>query len=63
MKNAYLRYVALATFALPFSLSAQSVESIPYRAILSTKNEIPAVALDASGAGTVWLHVVRDANG
>ncbi len=63
MKITFPRYVALATFALSFSLTAQSVESIPYRAILSTKNEIPAVALDASGAGTVWLHVVRDASG
>jgi uncharacterized protein (TIGR03437 family) len=42
---------------------AQTVESIPYRAILSTANEVPPVALAASGTGTVWFHVVRDASG
>lgn len=65
MKHHLLRWAACAALALCgfSSLSAQSVESIPYRAILSTRNEVPAVALDASGAGTVWLHIVRDASG
>lgn len=54
---------ALFASTLLNSLSAQTVESIPYRAILSTFNEVPPVALAASGTGTVWLHVVRDAQG
>jgi uncharacterized protein (TIGR03437 family) len=63
MKFSFLRFAALAAFASTSSLWAQTVESIPYRAMLRTNNENPPVALDASGAGTVWLHVVRDANG
>ncbi|MBX9602426.1 MAG: CHRD domain-containing protein [Bryobacteraceae bacterium] len=46
------------------SLSAQTAESIPFRAVLSTQNEIPPVT-DIVGSGTVtaWLRVVRDASG
>lgn len=43
--------------------SAQSVETIPFRAILSSKNEVPALELNASGTATVLAHVVRDASG
>lgn len=54
-------------FVLPFlfltSLAAQTVETIPFRAILSSNNEVPAAAVAASGAATVLLHVVRDASG
>ncbi len=42
---------------------AQSVETIPFRALLSSANESPAPPSAASGAATVWLHVVRDASG
>lgn len=65
MKHHPTRWAALAALALSglSSLFAQSVESIPFRAILSSRNEVPALAIDASGAGTVWLHVVRDASG
>ena len=42
---------------------AQRAETIPFRAILLTTNEVPAVPLTASGAATVWVHVVRDAQG
>lgn len=43
---------------------AQSVETIPYRAVISPANEVPAVT-DVQGSGTVnvWLHVVKDAAG
>src|SRR4029434_4570714 len=43
--------------------AAQTAETIPYRAILLPSNEVPAVPLNASGAATIWLHVVRDAQG
>ena len=42
---------------------AQTVESIPFRAILSPRNVVPPVALQASGIATIWLRVVRDASG
>jgi uncharacterized protein (TIGR03437 family) len=42
---------------------AQTAETIPFRAVLLPGNEVPAVTVAATGAGTVWLHVVRDASG
>ena len=42
---------------------ALPVESVPFRAVLSAANEVPAVDLAASGTATVWLHVVRNAAG
>ncbi|MFN3325460.1 MAG: CHRD domain-containing protein [Bryobacteraceae bacterium] len=57
----------LATLVLSLScagLSAQTVESIPFRVVLSPLNEVPPLTgLDASGSGTLWAHVVRQANG
>lgn len=54
-------------FALPLvflaSLSAQTSETLVYRALLSNANEVPAVTAAATGTANVWLHVVRDANG
>lgn len=41
----------------------QTAETIPFRAVLSPQNEVPAVNIAATGAATVWLHVVRDAQG
>ena len=58
--------------ALPFLLltfllrpaSAQSVDSIPFRAVLSAKNVgAPPVDPNGSGMATIWLHVVRDSGG
>lgn len=42
---------------------AQTVESIPYRAILSPANEVPVVNFTGNGWGTVWVHVVRNSAG
>ncbi len=50
-------------FALAVPVLAQSVETVPFRAVLSSANEVPPVNLAASGTSTVWLHVVRDASG
>lgn len=44
-------------------LAAQTVETIPFRAVLSNTNEVPATTIAASGGATVLLHVVRDASG
>lgn len=55
-----LAILAAVTAALS---CAQTSETIPFRAILSPANEVPPVTLDATGAATVWLHVVRDASG
>jgi hypothetical protein len=41
----------------------QTAETIPFRAILSSAIEVPPVSLNASGAATVWMHVIRDAQG
>jgi hypothetical protein len=48
---------------LASGLLAQSVETIPFRAVLLPSNEVPPIDIAASGAATVWLHVVRDATG
>ena len=45
------------------TLAAQTAETIPFRAVLLPSNEVPAVNIAASGAATIWLHVVRDAQG
>jgi len=42
---------------------AQTAETIPFRAVLSSRNEQPPVDSGASGTGTLWVHVVRDATG
>jgi uncharacterized protein (TIGR03437 family) len=44
-------------------LAAQTAETIPFRAIMLPSNEVPAVNIAASGRATIWLHVVRDAQG
>jgi uncharacterized protein (TIGR03437 family) len=49
--------------AFSAGLVAQTAETIAFRAILSPANEVPAITLGASGAGTVLLHVVRDSSG
>jgi uncharacterized protein (TIGR03437 family) len=40
-----------------------TVESIPYRAILSSANESTQPPAPTTGAATIWLHLVRDAKG
>ncbi len=45
------------------SLWAQSAETIPFRAVMLPSNEVPAININASGMATIWLHVVRDAQG
>ncbi|MDX2178920.1 MAG: CHRD domain-containing protein [Bryobacteraceae bacterium] len=57
------RVVLSAVFACA-GVFAQTVETIPFRAILSPANEVPAITgLDASGTATVLLHIVRDSSG
>jgi uncharacterized protein (TIGR03437 family) len=65
MNHQLLRCLRLAALSvLSLSLFAQSTESIPFRLNLSPLNEVPAITdLNARGWSTVWLHVVRNAQG
>jgi uncharacterized protein (TIGR03437 family) len=58
MKNALC---GLVLSCLP--LLGQPAETVVYRALLSTQNEVPPVNLSAAGTSTVWVHVVRDEAG
>ena len=48
------------TLLLATGLLGQTVESIPYRAVLSSGNETQQPANPVTGNVTLWLHVVRD---
>jgi uncharacterized protein (TIGR03437 family) len=50
-------------FLLAASAGAQTVETVPFRAVLSSNNEVPPIANTATGAATVLVHTVRDASG
>lgn len=58
-----MRTLALATMLGATGLLAQYAETIPFRAVMLPGNEVPAVSIAASGAATIWLHVMRDAQG
>src|SRR5260370_583274 len=56
--------LSLPIFLLAAGLQAQTVETIPYRAVLLATNEpTPVVDTNAKGKATVWLHLIRDASG
>lgn len=56
--------LTLLLAACSFAHEAHKAESIPFRMNMSPNNEVPALPnLEASGFGTVWLHVVRDESG
>src|SRR5258708_20369306 len=44
-------------------LMAQSVETIPFRAVALSSNETPPISDGASGSATIFVHVVRDNTG
>jgi uncharacterized protein (TIGR03437 family) len=46
-----------------FGLMAQSVDTIPFLALMQPGNEVPAVADTSSGNAIIWVHVVKDATG
>ena len=48
---------------LATGLLGQTVESIPFRAVLSSGNETQQPASPVTGTATIWLHIVRDATG
>ncbi len=59
-----MRRLFLLGLGLAAALSAQTIETIPYRVNLSSLNEVPAISGDPSTAtATVLLHVLRDATG
>lgn len=45
------------------SLSAQTAETYRYRAVLTSTNEVPVVAIDATGKADIRIHVMRNAAG
>ncbi len=59
------RSAVLATACVIFSSGAmaQTLQSIPFRANLSTANEVPPLDLAATGSATVWIHAVRNSSG
>ncbi len=50
-------------FGLTLCGHAQQIESKPFRALLSPRNQVPPVTLQATGAATVWLRLVSDHSG
>ena len=58
-----MRKFAVLQLLLIGGLAAQTVETIPFRAIMNNTNEVPAAPTAGTGFATVFLHVVRGANG
>lgn len=58
-----MKKLFLAVAVSACALSAQTAETIAFRALLSSANEVPPVSLEGAGEATVWLHVVRDSQG
>jgi uncharacterized protein (TIGR03437 family) len=46
-----------------FGLAAQTAETVPFLALMESKNEVPAVPENHSGNVIIWLHVILDAQG
>ncbi|HBY61200.1 MAG TPA: hypothetical protein DEH78_15365, partial [Solibacterales bacterium] len=44
-------------------LFAQTSQTIPFRAMLSARNEVPPIDSTAAGVATVWVHLMRDGAG
>jgi len=42
---------------------AQSVDTIPFLAVMQPGNEVPAITDTSSGSAIIWVHVVKDASG
>jgi len=42
---------------------AQSVDTIPFLAVMEPRNEVPAINDTSSGNAIIWVHVVRDSSG
>ena len=58
-----LRSAVVVPLLFATGLLAQTVETIPLRANLLSGNETQQPPTTASGAATVWLHVMRDSAG
>src|SRR4051812_9177914 len=46
-----------------FGLAAQTAETVPFLALMESKNEVPAVPENHSGNVIIWVHVILDAQG
>ncbi len=58
-----LRSALLFPVLFASTLFAQTVESVPFRAVVSSANELQPPADAVSGNVTIWFHLVRDSNG
>jgi uncharacterized protein (TIGR03437 family) len=50
-------------FLSAFGLMAQSVDTIPFLAVMQPGNEVPAITDTSVGNAIIWVHVVKDATG
>lgn len=58
-----MKKIAVLLLAAAAALSAQSAETVYFRAVLLPSNEVPPANIDASGAATIIAHAVRDEAG
>src|SRR5450759_2960369 len=62
MKRSTTSYAGLLLLSA-FGLMAQSVDTIPFLAVMQSGNEVPAISDTSSGNAIIWVHVVKDAAG
>jgi uncharacterized protein (TIGR03437 family) len=61
VKSRSLQYLATATFLLGASiLSADTVESVPFLAEMTSAQEVGSTATGASADALIWVHIIRD---
>ena len=42
------------------ALLAQSVDTIPFLAVMEARNEVPTINDTSTGNAIIWVHVVRE---
>ena len=62
MRKTLTSCVGLFLFST-LSLMAQSVDTIPFLAVMQPGNEVPAITDTSVGNAIIWVHVVKDASG
>jgi hypothetical protein len=62
MKRSITSCAGLALLSA-LGLMAQSVDTIPFLAVMQPGNEVPAITDTSSANAIIWVHVVKDATG